>query len=106
MNYFEIGGVYTLNDYNQQAKIFKAFCDEKRLAILAELKTGEKCACVLIENLGIAQSKLSYHMKILCESGVVTSRQEGKWTHYRLSGTGGAYACEILKGIVTPEMMG
>lgn len=87
------------NDYGQQAKVFKAFCDEKRLSILKELQGGEKCACVLIEQLGIAQSALSYHMKILVESGVVDSRQEGKWTHYSISRTGSAYALELLEGI-------
>lgn len=92
-----------INNYGEQAKVFKAFCDEKRLSILAELKSGEKCACVLIENLDIAQSKLSYHMKILCESGVVESRQEGKWTHYSLSRDGGSYAQELLSNIMTPN---
>lgn len=68
--------------HEKNAKVFKAFCDEKRLAILELLRSGEKCACVLIEQMDIGQSSLSYHMKILCESGIVESRQEGKWTHY------------------------
>lgn len=88
-------------NYSRSAKIFKAFCDEKRLAILAELQSGEKCACVLIEGLGIAQSALSYHMKILCESGVVESRQEGKWTHYQLSDKGCKYAYQLLLEMTT-----
>ena len=52
----------------------------KRLAILEELRGGEKCACVLQEPMELTQSGLSYHMKVLCESGLVESRQEGKWT--------------------------
>ncbi|MGL4986438.1 MAG: ArsR/SmtB family transcription factor [Treponemataceae bacterium] len=67
------------------AKIFKAFCDEKRLLIIELLQSGEKCACDLIAKTHIAQSALSYHMKILCESGIVRSRQEGKWMHYTLN---------------------
>ena len=67
-----------MNGYKNDTIIFKALCDEKRLSILELLKGGEKCACVLMEELNIAQSALSYHMKILCESGIVTSRQEGK----------------------------
>ena len=59
-----------MNDYTKDVKIFKAFCDEKRLAIIQLLKSGEKCACVLIEHMNIRQSALSYHMKILCESGL------------------------------------
>ena len=77
-----------MEDYRQEAKVFRALCDEKRLAILAQLRGGEKCACVLQEPLDLTQSGLSYHMKILCESGLVQSRQEGKWTHYRLSEAG------------------
>ena len=68
----------------QNARILKAFCDENRLTILASLCTGEKCACRLQEVLSIGQSTLSHHMKILCESGVVTTRKEGKWTYYAI----------------------
>ena len=63
--------------YQEQAKVFKALCDPKRLAILEQLRSGEKCACVLQEPLDLTQSGLSYHMKILCDSGIVVSRQEG-----------------------------
>ena len=48
--------------YEDHAKVFKAFCDEKRLRILELLRGGEKCACKLLENLDIGQSALSYHM--------------------------------------------
>lgn len=91
------------NIHEKNAKIFKAFCDEKRLAILEHLRSGEKCACVLIEQMEIGQSSLSYHMKILCESGVVESRQEGKWTHYQLSEDGSKYAATLLIILTTPH---
>ena len=89
--------------YQKQAKVFKALCDPKRLAILEQLRGGEKCACVLQEPLDLTQSGLSYHMKILCDSGIVTSRQEGKWTHYRLSASCREYAIELLKELTTPD---
>ncbi|MEA4964619.1 MAG: metalloregulator ArsR/SmtB family transcription factor [Oscillospiraceae bacterium] len=89
--------------YEEHAKVFKAFCDEKRLRILELLQGGEKCACVLLEQLDVGQSGLSYHMKILVESGVVESRQEGKWTHYKISETGSAYAVSLLKELTTPN---
>lgn len=82
--------------YEEHAKVFKAFCDDKRLRILELLRSGEKCACVLIEQMDMGQSALSYHMKILVESGVVENRQEGKWTHYKISAKGSAYAAELL----------
>ena len=87
--------------YEDHAKIFKAFCDEKRLRILELLRGGEKCACVLLEQLELGQSGLSYHMKILVESGVVESRQEGKWTHYKISEKGSTNAIALLKELTT-----
>lgn len=91
------------NANKENAKIFKALCDEKRLAILELLQSGEKCACVLINKMNIGQSALSYHMKILCESGIVESRQEGKWTHYSLSDSGSKHAAEVLIKLTTPN---
>jgi ArsR family transcriptional regulator len=89
--------------YEKNAKIFKALCDPRRLAILERLRSGEKCACVLQEDVDIGQSGLSYHMKILCESGIVESRQEGKWTHYRLSDVGRESAIVLLSRFTTPD---
>lgn len=85
------------------AKVFKALCDPKRLAVLELLRGGEKCACVLLEQLELTQSGLSYHMKILCESGIVESRQEGKWTHYCLSPSGRDRAVQLLTRLTTPD---
>ena len=59
-----------------------------RLEILDLLKNGEECACNLLEKLDLTQSGLSYHMKILIESGIVTARQEGKWVYYTISEQG------------------
>ena len=92
-----------MNDYSNDVKIFKALSDEKRLNILNLLKEGEKCACVLIEYMNIGQSALSYHMKILCDSGIVESRQEGKWTHYRLSKSGSEYAAKRLLDLTSSQ---
>lgn len=89
--------------YQEQAKVFKALCDPKRLAILDLLRGGEKCACVLLDSLELTQSGLSYHMKILCDSGIVTSRQEGKWTHYRLNPAGRERAIALLRQLTTPD---
>lgn len=85
--------------YEGRAKVFKALCDERRQRILELLHSGEKCACVLIDEMDMPQSSLSYHMKILCDSGIVTSREEGKWTHYQISRQGSEKAVELLKEI-------
>ena len=90
--------------YEMRARVFKALCDERRQRILELLHGGEKCACVLIDEMDMPQSSLSYHMKILCESGIVTSRQEGKWTCYRLSKSGSEYAVNLLRQLTTPDV--
>ena len=85
--------------YEERAKVFKALCDERRQRILELLHSGEKCACVLIDEMDMPQSSLSYHMKILCDSGIVTSREEGKWTRYQISIQGSEKAIQLLKEI-------
>ena len=92
-----------MKTYQESARVFKALCDPKRLAILEQLRSGEKCACVLQEPMDLTQPGLSYHMKILCDSGLVDSRQEGKWTHYRLSETGRDDAVKLLLALTTPD---
>ena len=89
--------------HKEHARVFKALCDSKRIQILELLRGGEKCACVLIEQLNMGQSALSYHMKILVDSGIVESRQEGKWTHYKISEKGSAYAGALLRELTTPN---
>lgn len=91
-----------MGKYQEDAKVFKALCDPKRLAIVEQLRSGEKCACVLQEPLDLTQSGLSYHMKILCDSGLVMSRQDGKWTHYQLSEEGREKAVKLLIALTTP----
>ena len=59
---------------------------------------------MLLENLNVGQSSLSYHMKILVESGIVESRQEGKWTHYKISDKGSEYSIELLKMITDTKL--
>ena len=74
--------------FREDARKIKALADENRLAIMLALQYGEKCGCVLLEEMNITQPTLSHHMKILCDSGLVSSRKEGKWMHYSLSKEG------------------
>ncbi|KGN02397.1 ArsR family transcriptional regulator [Clostridium novyi A str. 4570] len=89
------------NNHKEYIKLFKAFADEKRLSILDILKNGEQCACVLLEQLDLTQSGLSYHMKILSESGIVNSRQEGKWTYYTISEDGKKRIIESIEQLTS-----
>jgi ArsR family transcriptional regulator len=88
-----------MDKHKKTAKIFKAFCDEQRLAILELLQDGEKCACELLEKLDITQSTLSHHMKILCESGIVVGRKDGKWMHYSISESGIEHVKKLINDI-------
>lgn len=85
------------HEYEEKARVFKALSDERRLRILELLHQGEKCTCVLTEEIGMPQSSLSYHMKILCEAGLVAGREDGKWTHYQISRQGGEMAFAMLR---------
>ena len=91
------------NQYKEQAKVFKALCDENMLIILEMLQGGEKCACHLLEDLSISQSTLSHHMNILCESEIVVGRKEGKWMYYSIDASGSQKAIELLRNITKCE---
>lgn len=88
-------------DERRTALVFKALCDENRIRILKLLCGGEKCACKLLEELNISQSTLSHHMKILCDSGIVTGRKQGTWMHYSISSEGAQAAKELLTELTT-----
>ena len=92
--------------YNETVKVFKAFCDENRLKILEQLRTGEKCACRLLEDLHITQPTLSHHMKILCDADIVQGHKDGKWVHYSLNPAGAERAKKLLEEQVTLEFSG
>jgi ArsR family transcriptional regulator len=64
--------------------MFKVLGDAKRTLIIDMLSCGELCACSILEKFSFTQSTLSHHMKLLCGSGLVKARDEGKWTYYSL----------------------
>lgn len=88
-------------DNKKMAVIFKAFCDENRLQILQLLKDGERCACSLLDQMQITQPTLSHLMKILCDSGIVIGRKDGKWMHYSISNKGLNDAAVLLTQLKT-----
>ncbi len=83
--------------------IFKALCDENRVKIMKYLMSGEKCACKILDDMNIAQSTLSHHMKILTESGLVSARKDGKWMHYSISPDGIDNAMKALVSFKSTE---
>lgn len=64
--------------------LFHALSDETRLEIVAMLRSGERCVCDLTEALDAAQSRLSFHLKVLKDAGIVRDRRDGRWVHYEL----------------------
>lgn len=66
------------------ATMMKALGDETRARIFTMLSGGERCACVLLEEFSITQPTLSYHMRILCDSGLVSARKDGIWMRYTI----------------------
>lgn len=72
-------------NYSEYALIMKALSDETRIKIFEMLSHGELCACNILEKFNISQPTLSYHMKILCESGLVNGRRDGIWMRYSIN---------------------
>ncbi|HSN04802.1 MAG TPA: metalloregulator ArsR/SmtB family transcription factor [Nitrospira sp.] len=78
------------------AAVFSALGDETRLEILAQLRGGERCVCELTEAIETGQSRLSFHLKVLKEAGLIKDRPEGRWIYYSIH----ADAMEELEDMV------
>jgi ArsR family transcriptional regulator, arsenate/arsenite/antimonite-responsive transcriptional repressor len=63
---------------------FQAVAEETRFRIVRMLADGERCVCELQDDLGAAQSRLSFHLKKLKDAGVVADRRAGRWVYYSL----------------------
>nr|WP_307227963.1 metalloregulator ArsR/SmtB family transcription factor [Bacillus chungangensis] len=81
-----------MNESNQQEMLktyeakFKALADQIRLKILYELnQRGQVCVCDLTEIVGLSQSKLSYHLKILLDANLIEREKKGIWNYYSLN---------------------
>jgi ArsR family transcriptional regulator, arsenate/arsenite/antimonite-responsive transcriptional repressor len=72
-------------DVPRIAELCNALADEARVEIVARLLDGEKCVCDLTDALETGQSRLSYHLKVLKDAGLVTDRREGRWAYYTLA---------------------
>lgn len=87
-------------DYKQYARFMKAFSDETRIQIIDMLSSGELCACSILKQFSVTQPTLSYHMKILCESGLVEGRREGIWMWYSINKENLQIIKKFLKNIL------
>jgi len=71
--------------YAKYIPAIKAIADETRLKIIDMLSCGQLCACEILAAFTISQSTLSYHMKILQDSGLVDGVRDGSWMRYTLN---------------------
>lgn len=69
---------------DQARALLKALADPVRLRVVEALGNGERCVCDLTGELGLAQSRLSFHLRVMREAGLIRAREEGRWVYYRL----------------------
>jgi ArsR family transcriptional regulator len=91
--------------------LFRALADPTRLRLLNLIADREICVCYFVEILRISQPKVSRHLAYLRRAGIVASRREGKWIHYRLVAPKDQAAASILRETLKhlkkkPEMRG
>ncbi len=71
-------------EHQQARQLLKALADPLRLDLVQALSGGERCVCDLVADLNLAQSRLSFHLKVMREAGLIEAREEGRWVYYRL----------------------
>ncbi|MDA8284768.1 MAG: metalloregulator ArsR/SmtB family transcription factor [Actinomycetota bacterium] len=79
-----------------------ALADPVRLAVVGALAGGERCVCVLQEQVAVAPNLLSYHLRVLREAGLVCTTRRGRWVDYRLDPDGFATLWRALSGAGVP----
>lgn len=72
-------------DSARAAELFHALSDRIRMDVVVLLLEGERCVCELMDELDLAQSRLSWHLKTLSDAGIIIGRREGRWNYYSLN---------------------
>jgi ArsR family transcriptional regulator len=86
-------------DTVRAAELFHALSDQIRLDVVLLLLDGERCVCELMDELDLAQSRLSWHLKTLNDAGIVIGRREGRWNYYSLNADALGEARGVLVGL-------
>jgi ArsR family transcriptional regulator, arsenate/arsenite/antimonite-responsive transcriptional repressor len=92
----------TSSDAGRAAGLFHALSDPTRLSILRRLRFGERCVCDLTDSLDAAQSRLSFHLKVLKDAELVIDRREGRWMYYTLNSDRLAQMAQLLEELAAP----
>jgi ArsR family transcriptional regulator len=89
-------------DTVRAATLFHALSDTIRLDVVMLLLDGERCVCELMDELDLAQSRLSWHLKTLSDAGIISGRREGRWNYYSLNADVLGEARDLL-GAIKPR---
>ena len=96
--------VYVLSDMAaitpiqlQAGQVFHALSDPTRLELIQRLAGGEQCVCDLTDALKTGQSRLSFHLKVLKEAGLIRDRREGRWMYYALNEEAFEETAELIR---------
>ena len=82
---------------NEMENLFLALADKTRLRLLNLMREDEVCVCFFTEALGESQPKISRHLSYLRNAGIVSTRRDGKWIHYRIEQLHSPFAAQILR---------
>lgn len=93
-------------DLSRAVQLFHALSDETRLGILGMLRGGEQCVCDLQSTFDAAQSRLSYHLKVLKAAGLVADRVEGRWSYYSIVPNALGEAHDVVRALATEDRAG
>jgi ArsR family transcriptional regulator len=86
---------------DRATRLFHALSDPTRLSIIQRLRFGERCVCDLTDALEAAQSRLSFHLKVLKDAGLVTDRRDGRWMYYTLNTDALADVGELVESMAS-----
>jgi ArsR family transcriptional regulator, arsenate/arsenite/antimonite-responsive transcriptional repressor len=92
----------TTPEVDRSVRLFHALSDSTRLSILQRLRFGERCVCDLTDALDAAQSRLSFHLKVLKDADLVTDRREGRWMYYTLNPDTLNELAETVEALASP----
>lgn len=83
--------------------ICHALSDETRVRLIERLGEGEQCVCDLTDSFKTGQSRLSFHLKVLKDAGLVIDRREGRWIYYALNRAGMEELEDLVRSLKSTE---
>lgn len=84
-------------ELKEMENLFLALADKTRLRLLNLMREDEICVCFFTEVLGESQPKISRHLSYLRHAGLVSTRRDGKWIHYRIEQPKNSFAAQTLR---------